>query len=501
MWQLIKPFEPEVLVGPGLGATPLLYGIANAALQDGIDLSIMMVRDKRKEHNRRRWVEGARRPENSRAIIIDDFLGQGSAVNLVEAALTADERKLNICAVAILFDMWEPLGSRQISISKCPVVSLLKRHDIGLSRDCYDAVPPLMQGSYPAFINKPAWWRFELNSNNQHPLKCAPVIADNAVFVGDDQSRIWRFDGASGETNWQYQSLGRPQKGIVQRLQFADNSIVFGCYDGTITRLEANSGKVIWRWRQDSHVHATPALDLANRRIFINTEQENGGAAFGHLFALDWDSGRVLWQYTHGYWPPASATYSAPHNAVVATCNDRSIVCVDASTGQLRWQKETKGMVRGKPGINAHAVFVSTENSYLHSYDLATGEERWVRRHGKGKHHQYLHVDKDLVYALDGQCHLSVFDAESSELRWVNRLRETGNWTPVSFEKYMLVLSENGALAILDPQKEIKVWEGFVGGHYRQPPAVGYVNQQPVLATASNHSGLKVFKIHPFYAS
>ena len=38
VWQLIKPFAPQVLVGPGLGATPLLYAIALAALDDGVSL-------------------------------------------------------------------------------------------------------------------------------------------------------------------------------------------------------------------------------------------------------------------------------------------------------------------------------------------------------------------------------------------------------------------------------------------------------------------------------
>ncbi|MFZ6721373.1 PQQ-binding-like beta-propeller repeat protein [Undibacterium sp. Ji49W] len=499
MWKLIKPYKPEVLVGPGLGATPLLYGIAAAALKDGENLSIMMVRDKRKEHNRRRWVEGAKFRENARAIIIDDFLGKGSAIALVEEALRADGRKLQICAVAIFYDLWEPLGSRQISLGRYPVVSLFKRHDIGLSRDCHDAAPPLMKGEYPDFIDKPQWWRFNLNGHTDHPLKCSPVIADNAVFVGDDHSRIWRFDGETGETDWQYQSLGTPLKGIVQRLQFADNSISFGCYDGTVTRLDCKTGDVVWRWRQDSHVHATPEVDLANQRIFVNTEQENYGAAFGHLIALDWRNGQLLWQHTHKYWPPASPVYSALHNLVMATCNDKTLTCVDANNGEIKWQKKTRGMVRGKPGINSTSVFVASETGYLQSYDLVTGDEKWSRRHGAPNRHQFLHTDEEFVYVLDGQYHLSAFNTTNGELCWISKLRAKGVTAPVPFGQHFIVLSENGAIAVIDSRKKIKLWESYAGGHYQQPPAVGYINDQPFMALASNASGLKAFKIHSYY--
>ena len=109
---------------------------------------------------------------------------KGSAVPLVESALKADGHDLNICAAAIFFDMWEPLGSRQISVSRFPVVSLFKRHDIGLSRDCFDAQPPLMKGTAPDFISEPKWWRFDFNPDKFNMVKSAPVIVDDAV-AGD----------------------------------------------------------------------------------------------------------------------------------------------------------------------------------------------------------------------------------------------------------------------------------------------------------------------------
>ncbi len=500
MWQMIRPFAPQVLVGPGFGAAPLLFATAAAALDEGVRLPTLMVRDQRKGHNQKKWVEGKRQADHSRAVMIDDFMEAGNALLLVEKALQADGHLLKLVAVALFFDMWQPLGSRQISTGRMPVLSLFTRHDIGLSRDCFDAKPPEMRGSYPAFIGfTPLWWRFELNTKTGYPLKCAPAIELGAVFVADDHCRVWRYDALSGEVQWRYESLADPLKGIVQRLQVADNSVVFGCYDGTLTRLNAADGQIQWRWQLDSSIHATPEIDLADQRLFINTEQYNNGTPFGHLLALDWHSGRVLWRHAYPWWPPGSPVYSAQADTVIATCNDQSVIAVSASDGRLLWRKKTRGLVRGKPAIHSDAVLFATEKGWLQCLDVCTGQMRWEARYGRGSMHQFLHIHGDTVFTLDGRWHLVAFDARTGAIVWLSRLRSAGNWCPVACGHYLAVLSRGGHLAVFDPERQIKVWEGSIGIGSRQPPAIGRCGNDVLLAIAGNTKGLQTYRIHSDY--
>jgi outer membrane protein assembly factor BamB/orotate phosphoribosyltransferase len=495
MWQLIRPFNPSVIVGPGFGSAPLLYGIALAALRDGVSLQVLQVRQRRKDHNMRRWVEGKRAPAGSVAVLVDDFMVTGGTLGLVKRALKADRHDLRIVGAAIFFDTWQPLGSRQMTVSRLPVISLFKRHDLGLTRDAFDARPPLMKGSFPPFVDKPLWWRYDLNRKTRYPHRSAPVIADGAVFVADDRSNVWRHDLRDGAIQWKYQSLARPLKGIVQLLQFHDDSLVFGCYDGTVTRLDAASGAVRWRVRQDSSIHATPALDAARGRVFINTEQWNGGAPLGNLAALDWATGRMVWRYPHWYWAPGSPYYCARNDVVLATCNDSTFVCVDALDGTLRWKYRTRGLVRGRPVSAGPHAYVATEKGRLHCIDIASGEERWTIRYGKGLKHVFLVARGGCVYLFDGKWYLSAFDEQSGALRWISRLRDQGAWCPVACGAYFAALSRHGQLAVLDPRREIKVWEGKLGGTYLQAPAIGAGH----LAMASNDQGLKLYKINDFY--
>jgi|SRR5450830_69696 len=500
MWRLIRPLKPEILIGPGYGASPLLYSISAEASKDGHHLEILLVRDKRDgATSTEGWILGSHDKTRRRAIIVDDFMDSGSALELIERALKEDAVELDLVAFSLFFDMWQPLGSRQISTGSLPVLSLYRRHDIGLSRDAYDAKPPLMRGQHADFIDQPLWWRFGLNENKRHPRKCSPVIADNAVFVADDSSRVWRHNVESGDIEWSYESLSKPEKGIVQQLQYADNSLVFGCYDGTITRLDAKTGDIVWRWREDSGVHATPEVDLTNRRLFVSTEQWNDGDPYGHLYAMDWDSGKLIWSYEHAWWPPGSPAYDVKSNIVVASCNDQTVVAVNASTGGLLWKSSTQGLVRGKPGIAGDRVFVSTEKGYLIALDIHTGSEIWKRRYGQGNQHQFVQTYDDIVIALDGRWHVVAFDIASGEIRWMSRLRSAGTWCPIPYGKYFLVLSIEGHLALFDPKAEVKLWEGKIGGTYKQPPAVGSMSTGNVFAAASNNEGLKVFRIHSDY--
>jgi outer membrane protein assembly factor BamB/orotate phosphoribosyltransferase len=497
MWKLLKPLAPQVLIGPGMGATPLLYATALAALEEGENLQVLMVRDKRKHYNQKRWVEGHRQSaQGKRAVFMDDFMSAGSALSLVKEALKAEKVDVDLRAIALFYDTWEPLGSRQISVSVLPVLSLFTRHDVGLSRDCFDAAPPLMKGQAPDFIPaQPAWWRFGLNHSTAYPTKCVPVIAGDAVFVADDKSTLWCHDLHTGHIRWSTPSLAQPHKGVVQLLQHVDHSVVYGCYDGTITRLNAGDGAVQWRWKIDSSIHATPSVDAKNNRLFINTEQWCEGKPRGHLQCLNWQTGRLQWKLPHGWWPPGSTAYCEQAQRVYAPCNDQSLIAADAAYGALVWKTQTRGLVRGRPAVAQGRVLVATEQGYLECFDGASGSSIWSVKYGQSLWHQFLQVAGDCVLVLDGKKHVAAFDLVTGKLRWISRLRSSGCWAPIPYGRYHVVLSRQGNVAVFCPQQEVKIWEGSIPGGYHQPPAVA----KGKLVAASTTSGLMAFDIHPYY--
>lgn len=501
LWARIRQFEPELLVGPGFGGVPLLYATAMAALeQDQVDLALWLVRDQRKAHAGKPWISGPRFTHVPRAVMLDDFLGRGSAVELVDLATSHEKMPLDLRAIAVLYDSWRWDGSRQLSVSRCPVVSVFRRHDLGLTRDCHDAAPPFMKGAAPPLVDQPLWSRLDFNGASERTRKSSPVFAQGALFAADDRSRVWRLDALTGEAAWCRASRESHDKGIVQRLQHVDGSLVYGCYDGTVTRLDAERGNVLWRWKVDRHVHATPEVDLARRRVFVNTEALDGGKPSGRLVAMDWDSGRLLWTFEHAFWAPGTARFDPARNRVLATCNDHSLVSVDAGTGSLAWRSTTRGLVRGQPAIVGNALVACTEDGWLQAFDLETGAELRSRRCGGGSRiHQFTHTAHGHVHVVDDNDHLAIFDVDDFRLVWVSTLRSPGTWAPVPFGRFLVALSTKGHLAVFDEPAQRKLWEGRIAGAYQQAPAIGLVDGAALLACASHHDGLGVYRIHDYY--
>jgi outer membrane protein assembly factor BamB/orotate phosphoribosyltransferase len=506
MWQLIKPFAPQVLIGPGFGAAPLVFSIAYAALEDGVDLNILMIRDKRKDHNQKKWVEGNRDDSaGKRAVMIDDFMLAGSALPLVKKALAADKVNVQLVALALFFDMWQPLGTRQISTSELPVVRLFKRHDIGLNRDAYDAQPPNMRGLAPDFVGSEArWWRLSLNKVLSYSTKCVPRIHDGAVLVADEKSVMWRHDLKTGDIAWSTPSLEKPLKAIVQELQVVGDDLIYACYDGNLTRLNTLTGQILWRWKLDSSIHATPCIDLKNNRLFINTEQWNSGDPCGHLQCVDLDQGKILWKYRHAWWPPGSASYCEQSEIVIAPCNNATLQGFDAATGESLWKVKTEGLIRGRGLIRIidgkSLYFVATERGRLLCLETLNGRVVWIQRYGKGSHHQFIEADEHTIYTLDGKWHFVALCIRTGKVQWLNRLRSPGCWKPVRCGDYWIVLSKEGHLAVLDPIHQRKTWESSLPGLYHQPPDIGFDQDgKPVLIAASTTAGLLAFDIHPYY--
>jgi outer membrane protein assembly factor BamB/orotate phosphoribosyltransferase len=499
MWQLIRRFKPEVLVGPGFGATPLLYATALAALEDGVELKVLMVRDKRKDHNQKRWVEGDHQAcAGRRAVFLDDFMKRGSAWPLVQKALAADQVQVHFVAIALFFDMWEPLGTRQLSVSALPLVSLYTRHDLGLSRDCYDAVPPLMKGRRADFIGEqPRWWRFELNRGLKYPLKTPPLLDSHGLYVVDEHATLWKHDLRTGDILWSLTANERPAKGAVQQIQAVDGSLVWGCYDGTLTRARADSGEVQWRWKLGSWIHASPVVDRAGKRLFISSEHQIDGVPCGYVHCLDLDTGRLRWRTRLGWWPPATPVLSPDAGIVAAACNDQTLTGLDAETGEQRWCVKTPGLVRGKPLAHGGRLWAATESGTLQCWDAATGATLWTTRYGQGQWHQFTAAANGEVFVVDGQSHLQAYDAQTGALSWLARLRSPACWGPVMHGSNLVVMSRDGHVAVLDPRQRLKLWEGQIPGVYHQPPAV----RGHTLAAASSTSGLIVYDIDPSYES
>jgi orotate phosphoribosyltransferase len=105
IWQRIKCHEPAVLIGMGLRGMPLLHAVALAADAEGHAVQVLMVREQRKNHNLKKWVEGAMPSKNAKAILISNYLADADGFSFVRTALAADDYVVDIRAISMMLDL------------------------------------------------------------------------------------------------------------------------------------------------------------------------------------------------------------------------------------------------------------------------------------------------------------------------------------------------------------------------------------------------------------
>ena len=180
-----------------------------------------------------------------------------------------------------------------------------------------------------------------------------------------------------------------------------DGVAYVGAGDGRLYAVDIDTGDLLWRVRVT--VGGTFPLTVADGVVY-------GGSS---LKALDADSGDVLWEYDSG-----RIDYSAPvvsGGVVYVGSLDRSLHAVDAETGSARWRYRTDGESRSAPIVVDRVVFFSSNDDHMYAVDAATGDLLW-RYQAEGS--VYSPTISDGILYFGTRDHLYAVDAATGSLVW-----------------------------------------------------------------------------------
>lgn len=207
-----------------------------------------------------------------------------------------------------------------------------------------------------------------------------PALAEGAVFTAARDGTVTRLDAASGRTAWR-KSAGTPLSGGVG----SDGRVVALANEhGDVIALDAASGERRWSARVSSEVIAAPAVaaDLVLVRSLDN-----------RVFAFDAKDGKRRWLYQRA---PSSLIIRAP--AGIATDGETAFVgfaggkltAISLANGAVRWEAtvalpkggtelERVTDVVGDPVVQGREVCAATYQGRVGCYEAATGRQVWAR--------------------------------------------------------------------------------------------------------------------------
>jgi len=227
------------------------------------------------------------------------------------------------------------------------------------------------------FSSQPALaWKFKA----RQPFFASPLIDENKVYAGNNDSTLYCLDISSGKLLWKFPTKGAVRSGVCidnDRLFLIGgdsgvyclnktngrvnwvfrtggehmydqydyyqstpvvrgDTLFFGSGDGNIYALNNHTGNLIWKFRTENVVHGKPAL--YNGRLFI-------GSFDGYTYALNTGDGSLAWKLKsvgQRFFPKGEMQFSPITAAGIVFIGSRdfNLYAIDAERGYCRWNKQ-----------------------------------------------------------------------------------------------------------------------------------------------------------------
>jgi outer membrane protein assembly factor BamB len=200
--------------------------------------------------------------------------------------------------------------------------------------------------AWPAQLTKK--WSVPVGEGHSSPL----VVGDSVyVFAREGDNEITRrLNLATGKEMWR-DSYAAPYtmnpaarghgKGPKSTPVYADGRLYTLGITGTLSCLDAKTGKILWRsdftkdYKQTSPAFGTAMSPIVEKGLLI---AHVGGQDDGALTAFDAKTGQVKWKWTGdgpGYSSPVVVTLDGTRQVITQT--QKMCVALDAATGKLLW--------------------------------------------------------------------------------------------------------------------------------------------------------------------
>ncbi|MDP9763308.1 serine/threonine-protein kinase [Deinococcus enclensis] len=244
---------------------------------------------------------------------------------------------------------------------------------------------------------------------------------------------------------------------------FHNSHVYFGAWDGTLRRVDLNTGAVHWTYQARAELTGAPTL-WAGRVLAASRD--------GHLHALDARTGALQWAYRAG--GPVAASPIIWANAALICDESGWLHALDARTGTPLWKAEV-GTVHGTPALlptdmGEATLVVATWEGEVHALGL-TVEGGRVQLKG-AEPTRWTYDLEDEVWAspaltphAGGLAILAGWGGTVRALRladgedvWTHRLQGRVTASPVISAGLVFLASEDGELVALDAHTGAPRW-------------------------------------------
>jgi outer membrane protein assembly factor BamB len=247
--------------------------------------------------------------------------------------------------------------------------------------------------------------------------------------------------------------------------------------------LNADTGVLLWKYSGCCFVGG-PAV--ADGEIFVSSADNN-------TYALNAKTGTLLWAYHTGNTLPTTPTVAA--GIVYVGSSDKNVYALSAKTGALVWKYLTSGSVFSTPAVANGAVYFGSDDDNVYALNASTGSLLWLYSTGYFVDSPPTVVD-GVVYVGSFDHNVYALNASNGALIWQYSTGNVERTSPAVVEGIVYVTSDGGLVYALNANTGKLVWEYDTGsGDNGFPPS------SPSVANGVVYAGFQDSKIYALDAT
>ncbi len=244
-----------------------------------------------------------------------------------------------------------------------------------------------------------------------------------SINCRSQENIIWKFTAKSG---------------IYSSPVIDNNIIYFGSNDSCLYALDKNTGKTIWSYRTGGQIKSKPLI--YNETIIFNSTD-------GLIYSLNKHNGNEKWQFkTEGekmydIWDYYLSSPVSFEGIVYAGSGDSYVYAINAENGQLIWKQKTGDVVHASPVVFNQKVMAGSFDGYFYAFDYKTGDVQWKFKtvgdvyFPKGEIQREAVVYENSVVFGSRDYNIYALNCNTGTGLW--NMKESGSWiiaTPLVFK-------------------------------------------------------------------
>jgi outer membrane protein assembly factor BamB len=200
-------------------------------------------------------------------------------------------------------------------------------------------------------------WKYPMDVPLTGMVKGTPAIADDQIYFGTGDSKLYCLDAQNGTFQWFFETRG----GVRCPPFIQDGILYFGSDDNSIYTIDAANGDTIW-------ARPFTARDDFAVGIAVGAGMIVGSCMDGNMYGIS-ASGRARWMFRLPMAPIKSSPIMTENITIMAVGN--SMYGVTTRSGQSKWTIQLPSEVAATPATDGADVFVPCRDKRLYCFNVA----------------------------------------------------------------------------------------------------------------------------------